>query len=956
MRWTSPEYLLLLPVLAGLLWWSWRLVSGLQRGRKITAFVLRGLLVLALVAALAGPQSRRPNQGEAVIFLLDRSDSIQEQERDRALKFIRDSIAAMDPEDRASVVSFGGRPAVELLPTGRPLIGAPRAQLDARATDMAAAIRLGTALIPEGKAPRLVLLTDGNETRGDAQQAAQVAATQGIPIDVVRLGVQSGTAEAWVTDVIVPNERQAGEPFQLRVEVNSTVRQEAILSLDRDGNVIERNRVTLNEGRTTFAFDQKVDAAGFLRYRVTLEPVKDADVRNNVGAAFVNVRDRSRVLVLQENTSRTELVTALQEAGLDVRLAGPSGVPTRSEDIQNYDAVILNDQNAQHWLPAQMQALQTAVRETGVGLIMVGGEDSFLSGGWYRTPIEEALPVSLDVRQRKTFPSTTVLIIADASGSMNAVEDGLRKIELAARAAEETAKLLSAVDRLGVAGSSDQIDFVAPMQELKDRNAVINNIRRLDTGGGGIYMQPSMEFGAEKLRAEDTKVRHLIILADGNDADEYGTTLQLARQLRNEKITTSVVAIGDGKDVGYLEDLAKAGGGNYYFVTQARRLPAIFTQDVAMMSRSAIEELTFVPRVMPGEEALNGIATNQIPALFAYNLAEPRPLARTSMKSTKDDVLLASWRYGLGTSYAFTSDAQSAWARRWVGWEGFVPFWSQMVRAVVRRGTTNDYDIQLRQDGGVARARILARTPNGEPAPVQPEDVRVSGPQGSTVTPEVIQVAPGEYEAVFPAADIGSYIVSVNEPTASGAASVSTSGLSVPYPAEYRSFRPNDPLLESIAKTTDGQMLSDARGAFRPSTKPGESIRDLWAWFLAFALALLPIDIAARRLVVPWNELTAWFRRQRGEETAPRPQMERLRAAKQRITPQTPSAPRPQTPLTPTTPASPMSEGPRPTPPATPSRPATPPPTGGGNQELAERLAQRRRERAQRQQKDQDKP
>ncbi len=64
MRWTSPEYLLLLPVLAGLLWWSWRLVSGLQRGRKITAFVLRGLLVLALVRPWRGRSLADPTRAK----------------------------------------------------------------------------------------------------------------------------------------------------------------------------------------------------------------------------------------------------------------------------------------------------------------------------------------------------------------------------------------------------------------------------------------------------------------------------------------------------------------------------------------------------------------------------------------------------------------------------------------------------------------------------------------------------------------------------------------------------------------------------------------------------------------------------------------------------------------------------------------------------------------------------
>ena len=84
------------------------------------------------------------------------------------------------------------------------------------------------------------------------------------------------------------------------------------------------------------------------------------------------------------------------------------------------------------------------------------------------------------------------------------------------------------MDRVGVAGSSDGIEFVAPMQQLNDKNAVISQIRKLGLGGGGIYVGPSVRKAEEVLRNENSKVRHFILLADGNDSTDEEDALQRA--------------------------------------------------------------------------------------------------------------------------------------------------------------------------------------------------------------------------------------------------------------------------------------------------------------------------------------------------------------------------------------------------------------------------------------------
>lgn len=855
MRFTHPFFLILLiPLLVGL-WLSYRHVHGMARARKRLAFSIRALMAGCLILALAGPEARRPNKGLATIFLLDRSDSVPESDRKTAERFVDGALRALGPDDVGGVIAFGGKAAVDAATTGRRELGRVLTQVEGSSTDLAAAIRLASASFPEGKARRIVVLSDGNETRGDATGAAQVAATDGIGIDHVALRGRESTDEAAVVSLEAPDETRVEQPFDLRATVESTVAQTGTLDIDRDGVLFKRVPVRLQEGQNRLVVPDRLGVSGLHRYRATLRVGRDGDNRNNVGMAFTAVKGRPRILLAQSHPERGELAAGLRRRGWEVDLRSPGGVPLRPEEFAAYDALFFNDLNASNLTDVQMKRVQSAVRDAGVGFAMIGGEDSFLPGGWYGTPVADALPVDLNIRQRKSFPSTSVAIMVDASGSMGMMEDGFTKIRLAAKAAEQTVRLLSPMDRVAVAGSSDGIEFVVPFQKLTNKEAVATQLQKLDINGGGIYIQPTMKKAEEVLTAEASKVRHHILLADGNDSEDQEGALGTALRMRENKITTSVVSIGDGKDVAFLRKLAAAGGGRFYLAKRAGQLPAIFTQDTAIMSRSAIEEGAFLPRLVAGEEILRGI--NDTPALLAYCLTDRRPLARTSMLTKKDDPLLASWQYGLGTSLAFTSDATARWARNWVGWSGYDAFWSQAARAVSRRATQNRYQATVTQEAGKGMVEVSATDTLGNPVTSNEAKVRVATPGGGSREVALTQEAPGRFKGSFDANEIGSYLVTVAEPDPKGGVRTRTTGFSLPYPAEYRTVRPNRPLLARMSETTGGKALVKPIDALRPTKDPGASISELWPLLLTIAACLLPIDVGIRRIALPFGEIFA---------------------------------------------------------------------------------------------------
>ncbi|MEN3000318.1 MAG: VWA domain-containing protein [Armatimonadota bacterium] len=879
MRFVEPGYLLLLPLLVAGVWWSGRRMLGISRVRKHVVLVLRSLVVLLIVLALAGLQAVRPNRGVCTIFLLDASDSIPDKGKQAARDYIQQSLKTIGEEDEAALIVFGRDALIDFMPMNTrelpPILSAP----DRQGTNIASAIRLASALFPDGKDKRIVLLSDGNETEGNALDAAAVAATENIEIDTVQLASATPESEVLVLETQAPSEVKIGEPFNLRVVIDARKHATGTLHIDRDGEPVKSVPVSLTPGKNVVVVPIRTDKQGFHRYRATLEVQPDEDARNNVGRAFVQVRGKPRVLLAEGEPDPTRaLERALKANNLEVVHATPETFPTRADELQGYDAILFHDFPATALSPQQMLTIQSAVRDTGIGFAMIGGENSFLPGGYYETPIAEILPVDLDVRQRKVFPAATVVIIIDISGSMAVPEDGIPKVQLAGRAAIETLKMLRPMDQFGVIVSGTGVDWLAPIQPARNKERVIDQISRIYAGGGGIYCRPSLEFAAQAMLTQNTRVKHVIMLADGDDCDEQEGCFEIAKNLRAQGVTMSVVSLGTGKDVGFLQQLAQVAGGNFYLTTRARDLPRLFTADVSVMTRSAIEEGAFLPKITGNDEMLEGINWNTTPPLLAYNLTSDRPLARTLMRTHKNDPLLAIWQYGLGASLAFTSDAKPKWAQRWVGWSEFAPFWTQLTRSILRKGSRQDYQINVRQEGGQAVVEMQAFTPEGEPINFLQPEVRISFPNGEGQTITLQQDAPGRYTGRFPLREVGDYLLTVIEKQPDGTVRTATRGYAVSYPPEYRFSRANLPLLTRIAEVTGGKLNPAPSQAFRPVTRRGSAVSDLWRQCLWLALMLMLLDITLRRVALPVGEVFAllgqawrWLRGRRLAQRAPQP-------------------------------------------------------------------------------------
>ena len=80
------------------------------------------------------------------------------------------------------------------------------------------------------------------------------------------------------------------------------------------------------------------------------------------------------------------------------------GFPKTPEELFAYEAVVVDDIEAEFFTGDQMALLQKFVSERGGGLLMLGGQESFQNGKYHRTPIGDMLPVYLDANSEAPLP------------------------------------------------------------------------------------------------------------------------------------------------------------------------------------------------------------------------------------------------------------------------------------------------------------------------------------------------------------------------------------------------------------------------------------------------------------------------------------------------------------------------------------------------------------------------
>ncbi|PYI89180.1 MAG: hypothetical protein DME26_01810 [Verrucomicrobia bacterium] len=868
-QFTDPLWLLVLPVAFGWVGWlAWKTDVQISAWRRWSALAIRIVIVALVVLAVAGLQWLRPMEGMNVFFLLDRSDSIPSAQQEAARKYVNRAAKDKKKTDRAGVLVFGTEASLESTANTSIDLQKINAIVPTERTDIAGAIRLGTAAFPETGQKRLVLLSDGNENVGEALAAVLAARPLEVTIDVVPQGIERRN-DVSVQKLTVPGKVKKGQTFETKIFVEADQAQNATVRLYRNEQPLGEQKVELAQGKNLFTFPQTLAEAGFYSYRVELDAPGDVLPQNNKATTFTSVAGDPRVLAISaEPAQDAQLVAALRTAKLEVKAAGLTGFPSTLAELQSYDAIFISNVAAGDLGEDSMKLLESAVRDFGVGLICVGGDQTYAAGGYRGTPLEATLPVNMELDSKKVLPNGALALVVHATEFPN----GNQWARDTAFAALEA---LGPRDEMGVILWDGSERWLFELQKVGNKRELGRLIMGMNPGDMVAFEGP-MRKAYEALKKSSANLKHMVVFSDGDPA---APPQKLVQDIVNDKITISTVMIGGHVTPETMTWMAEMGRGRFYDVRSPDQLPQIFIKEAAVILKSAIFEEPFKPQLVAPSEVVRGIGASEYPTLHGYVATTPKPRAELPLVSEKNDPLLAHWQYGLGRSVAFTSDAKGKWAREWLDWGKFRQFWSQIAQWSLRRVENADFTTEVSVDKGEGHLSVEAVDERGNYRNFLNLQAVIVSPKAERQTIRLDQTGPGRYDARFPTKEVGGYLLHLLDVKDGQPRGLQVIGASVDYSPEFNSPEPNLNLLERIAEAGGGKVLDPLNPSDNPflhGRKKTFQPRDLWEWLLKLAVILFPLDVGVRRIQIDrdeWLRATRHLRRMlffwRGEPRTP---------------------------------------------------------------------------------------
>jgi len=762
--------------------WVWkRSLVDQDPFKKNLSLVLRCLGVIALVIALCRPFFEQETEDLHLVYLLDSSQSVDPQALEEAHKWITKSIEQQGVNDSSEIFLFAS--AVKKVTENE--LGKFVTQTQSGTADsefrssspIANSLGAMRSVFPADKSKKLVVLTDAKNTGIDTQKGMERLKREGIEI-VYRSLEPLKLPEVSVIDLNPSTQfSYQGEMVRLSSSILSNISQQVEARLLHRGVVVARNKVQL-EGDVlkTIYFDAEMLNSGLNYWSLEVTADKDHFATNNKASTSIKVKGLPRLLVIHEDEKQMRPFTrAMKKQGISLEVRGEFGVPESFDELLAYDGVVLANLSATSLSNDQMKNLKRYVTDFGGGLLMLGSDNSYGLGGYFKTPVEDVLPLTSRYEKEKQKPSLAMVLVIDKSGSMSGTP-----IAMARASALAAAELLGPNDQIAVIGFDGSPKLICPLTSASDQVSIQSAISSLEASGG-THLYPAMVEGRNILQKAVVKIKHMIILSDGQTQASDFTTL--TQEMANEQMTVSTVALGSGAAKDLMQRIASEGMGRYYETNNPEKMPQIFTKETMKASRSSIKEDLFNSIIVGDHPVLNGYEKTELPFVLGYVMTKPKATAQVLLAAETGDPLLAISRYGLGMGAAYTSDLTEKWGGEWLSSQNGGPFWAQILRTVARKDESAGLSAKYSRSGESLMIEVTRRNERGESIEQVPWKLKATDEDGKDLEFELRQTGLGKYTGSIDTTGIKQMNIRVHDELAQLSKSLTWQR---PYSAEYQ--------------------------------------------------------------------------------------------------------------------------------------------------------------------------
>lgn len=804
-----------------------------------TSTALRTLTVISLILSLSGMSVTDRAKNDTTLFLADISESVSAQ-KERVAEFINSAQSHKETGDKTAVSLFGGRAVTAVSPTEEFV----NANLDNSSTEndntnIEAAIKQAVSAFDGDTRKRLVIITDGLETRGDALAARNVLNSENISTLIYDIG-GGIKSEAGIREISLPQYVNINMSYDVTVIVDSIGSGQADLRLYRGTALVLNERVTLKDGENRFVFTDIAQSGGGVTYRAEIVPQDDTFYQNNTVYGYCYAENLPSVLVVGSGASAENMRNLLAASQLSVETAETSALPSSYDALTAYDAVVLADVPYSEMNESFIDALDNFVKYSGGGLIVTGGENAYGPGGYEDTPLEDMLPVEMSVKTQSEEPDLAMIMVIDRSGSMADNSQGVSCMDIAKEAAIRGINEMDPEDKVGVIAFDSAAQWVVELEEIGSNMESIENAIGTIQAGGGTSILPALRMACTKLADTDSKLKHIILLTDGQaETDGYSNLL---RQAREDGITISTIAVGQAADTNLLQYIAEEGRGRYYFADRYSRLPEIFVYETTIAGKDYLNNEDFYPTAADPSEITENI--DSVPVLHGYVSTTAKPRADVVLQSDREEPVLAVWQYGLGRAAAWTSDVSGQWSGDWLSSREGTDILRNLISYSMRSNIMYDIEVTGEASGGVSE--VTAKIPvNKNTTAVKATVVTEDGKEYGG---DMSAVLPGEYKFTIPTDAEGAYIIAVEETLSDGTVNAYNTGFVIGYSKEYdtQSFGSGG-IIDELASYDGIDIITSPDEVYEHELPDTYAKRDITVPLLVLALILLLLDIFIRR-------------------------------------------------------------------------------------------------------------
>ena len=890
-QFTHPEFLKLFYVIP-VFWFIALLgIKKLALWRLFLSSIFRSIVFGAIVLALSGlSKVEKDFKDLEVIYLMDKSNSIDEDGQEWMNKYVKDLDAKFSEDVKRELSIFGLNTKLAydmetFSDAGNLSTDTDLADLNVDRTNIENAIVSNLGRFKSNVAKRLVLVTDGNENAGNVLKAAMLAMNENVKIYTAAPPKSIFEEKITLKKVVAPAEIPVGKTGEIKIIVenksDSYVKGRIDLFIRRPENdnnpvLFKKWDVKMAPGLNVFKTKYMPSKKGFTRFETIFKTDENINIEENKKVNAVIVTGKSKILYVNGVSGRKLfLPNTLEQRDLKVDIVKPDKIPATVLDMLEYDSIIFSNVSKPMFNRDRMKTIERYVRDFGGGFVMLGGENSFIQGGYVNTPIEKILPVKMEGGEHKRKEKKyrfSLMMVMDKSASM-----GGKKMTFAKKAALELVKQLKDNDKLGIVAFDNNPYLITALRPIPAVKVdLISKLSRLRPGGG-TNIFPALKMAYIGIIDSKAKKNHVVLLSDGNSEFLYYNKEALLRAYKETKVSISTIAIGKWfVNTNLLKEIARRTGGSFYRVSDVVELPRLIIKDVEnSISQTDIHEEFFYPKKVKDSKILKNISQEQLPPLKGFSLTTPKSGAETPLISDvrgKRDPILSNWRYGLGKTLVYTADAEARWSSDWIKWIKYNKFWSQALRWTMRDAPASDYSLKVEEIDGKPHLIIesffkgeqIEATTKRSAGLITPSDMKVllykNSPDGkSTIStnsrPKELllrQIGPTSFMSSLENFEPGNYFTNVLFMKSNKVLSNKVKGVIIPQfkvtanLSDSGKHYNNLELLQKVAEVTDGKHNPDIEDITFNNDEVLNLI-NLAKYLIPIALLAFMFDIALRR-------------------------------------------------------------------------------------------------------------